>query len=192
MTIKNFLSGILVIIIILCVIAMIIGLPIGVGIFVHNVVYDVTDPSSHMEKIRSEPIIQEIKYDVFAEDLENKFVEIEGVGFGGAGAGGLGLAQASVSKEEFINQTNDKVFYSEEIIEIGRSKAFVQTYWTLNGNILLEYKKVYTPPFPYTLEKGDNELIYQLYNPSGWIATLCGIIAGIVLLVAIVIAIGRS
>jgi len=188
MTIKNFLSGILAITIILCVIAVIIGLPIGVGIFVHNVVYDVTDPSSHMEKIRSEPIIQEIKYDVFAEDLENKFVEIEGVGFGGAGAGGLGLAQASVSKEEFINQTNDKVFYSEEI----RSKAFVQTYWTLNGNILLEYKKVYTAPFPYTLEKGDNELIYHLYNPSGWIAVLCGIIAGIVFFVAIVIAIGRS
>ena len=86
MTIKNFLSGILAITIILCVIAVIIGLPIGVGIFVHNVVYDVTDPSSHMEKIRSETIIQEIKYDVFAEDLENKFVEIEGVGLGGAGA----------------------------------------------------------------------------------------------------------
>ncbi len=102
MTIKNFLSGILAITIILCVIAVIIGLPIGVGIFVHNVVYDVTDPSSHMEKTRSEPIIQEIKYDVFAEDLENKFVEIEGVGFGGAGAGGLGLAQASVSKEPLM------------------------------------------------------------------------------------------
>lgn len=165
----------------------------GIGYFTYNVTYDILGPPSYLEEVMSEPLDQDIYYDVFAESLENKFSEMESVFLGGAGAGGLGSAQAYVNKEEFINQTVGKVFYSERIvIDDNKNYYFVQTYWTVNDNILLIYEKVYTSPNKYYyIEKGENELIYHLYNSSdGW-AKFWGIIAFIISVIILYFIIER-